>query len=93
MTQDLTWLLTLDRFAKRFGDGLKPELEKLLREREEQVQMGAIPIPVVEVSSGPKHQFATPQQLKESGIPVLRAIQKPSEEPRDGKGSGTGRIG
>lgn len=78
MAKDFTWLLAMHETASRFGDGLKPELETLLRQSSRTEEQGAVPLSSDLVSAGPKHQFATKEQLDRDGIPVLKAVRKPA---------------
>lgn len=76
MADDFSWLLKMNELASRHGDGLKPELAKMLGARAEAQLQGAVPLPVRAASSGPAHQFATKEELDRAGIPVLRRTEQ-----------------
>lgn len=80
MTSDLTWMLAMNDKARAFGDGLKPELENLLLREMRQAQQGLEVLNTRSVSSGPKHQFATQEELKAGSIPVLTSYRRQQTE-------------
>ncbi|MGR3467792.1 MAG: hypothetical protein ACU0CI_07910 [Shimia sp.] len=65
MSNDFHWLLKMNSLARRFGDGLKPELEALLR-ADPPTGTTALPQPLK--SAGPGYQTSTPQQRRDAGI-------------------------
>ena len=85
MANDVTWMLAMNETARAFGDGLKPELEKLLLRQVRQAAHGAVPIDAVDVSAGPKHQFATPEQLTAAGIPTLSTYRSTDKQTNTSK--------
>lgn len=81
MSGDLRHLLSLHDLAARFGSGLKPELEAVLRAQVDPPSSAAIPLPVRTHSVGPAHQTATEEQLSAEGITVLRRPQTANKRP------------
>ncbi|MEM8789065.1 MAG: hypothetical protein AAGE76_12465 [Pseudomonadota bacterium] len=71
--QDMDWLLQVNRLARRFGDGLKPELEALLARDARHRAAGVVPLPVTPRSSGPVSQ--TPPGDDPGVVPFPRAEQ------------------
>lgn len=71
MANDFQWLLAMHDTAARFGDGLKPELEALLRRDMTRFGPGVQDMNIVPVSSGPVQQTATKAQLADAGIPSI----------------------
>ncbi|MEM1079352.1 MAG: hypothetical protein AAGI09_12560 [Pseudomonadota bacterium] len=71
MANDFQWLLAMHETASRFGDGLKPELEALLRSDLAAHGAEVTPLPRPQISSGPAHQPASADRLEEAGIPSI----------------------
>ena len=71
MADDISRLLAMHDQASAFGDGLKPELLRLLRHTASQSAMGAIPLRMRAKSAGPAEQRATEEQLSSAGIAIL----------------------
>jgi hypothetical protein len=76
MTEILSGFSALHRLASQFGDGLKPELAELLDRDAQLAQRDVHSLAAPQKSAGPKHQFATNDELEEAGIPVLRAARE-----------------
>ena len=86
MAQDFQWLLAMHATASRFGNGLKPELEALLRRDLTRFGPSVSDLGRVPVSSGPAHQIATKAQLAEQGIPSIapdKALREGRENARN----------
>ncbi|MEM6547290.1 MAG: hypothetical protein AAF713_06045 [Pseudomonadota bacterium] len=91
MADFLQRLLALHSVAARYGSGLKPELAALLREREEQARLGAIPIPVRPVSAGPASQCFDDDDLSAAGVVVLADARQREQGTRVPVATGSAR--
>lgn len=85
MAHDFTWMLAMHGIAQKFGDGLKPELVDLLKDRQNQ-QAGVTRLEVTLRSSGPAHQEGSTQDFADPKIatlqqPVLHSKPRRSKTP------------
>ena len=75
MAGDLDWLLAMNDAARRFGDGLSPSLEELLKRDERLRAEGVIPLEAPQASAGPVDQIYNPTQIQEGNVLHLPARQ------------------
>ncbi|MEM6890312.1 MAG: hypothetical protein AAF636_19580 [Pseudomonadota bacterium] len=71
MDSNFQMLLRLHKVAQQFGDGLKPELARLLTPAWDAYGHRVVPLDPNVVSSGPVHQAASAEDLDSAGIPQL----------------------
>ena len=77
---EITGMLALHNLAAKFGDGLKPEFLAKLTKDDDSALNGVSRLNAPIASAGPAHQIATPEQLRDGGIPVLSDYRDPSPE-------------
>ncbi|MEO0391224.1 MAG: hypothetical protein AAF218_09835 [Pseudomonadota bacterium] len=81
MNTDVARLLGLHHLASAFGQGLKPDLLRLLMRYKTPGTPGVVPLNAVPKSAGPA-PAATPAQLAAAGIPMIAAA--PRQDAADG---------
>lgn len=76
MANDFTWLLATHRVASQYGDGLRPEIVKLLNDLNVDLSGKIVALNTWSRSSGPAEQIATPAAL--AALNVVKFQQKPN---------------
>ncbi|MGR3491569.1 MAG: hypothetical protein ACU0DW_05875 [Shimia sp.] len=73
MSNDFHWLLKMNNLARRYGDGLKPELAALLLA---ETPPGTTPLPARMKSAGPAEQASSVEERRAAEIVEL--VPRPS---------------
>lgn len=77
MNKDIFPFFALHQLASRFGDGLHPELARLLERDAALAAMGVVRLAPAGQRAAPVHQHATAEELRAAGVAVLPTAGTP----------------
>ncbi|MEM6371234.1 MAG: hypothetical protein AAF727_00415 [Pseudomonadota bacterium] len=84
MPCDLTGLFRLHELAMKFGDGLKPDLLRVMTHPMDAYAHRVIPFHPPMASSGPAHQYVGDEALAQAGITRLSTAARRAGQNKDG---------